>query len=97
MAETQEWAPFSQPEIGETLRWKEPLWAAPNKPRGKPDKIGEQEIIAQVTGVEDVLEFTVISVKKLDKGVAPLKVKEADIIRRKKTSLDKGDCHKLLG
>ncbi len=97
MAETQEWAPSSQPEIGETLRWKEPLWAAPNKPRGKPDKIGEQEIIAQVTGVEDVLEFTVISVKKLDKGAAPLKVKEADIIRRKKTSLDKGDCHKLLG
>lgn len=96
MVQTQEWTACSTPETGDTLRWNEPLWAAPNKPRGKRDKIGEQEITAQLTGVDDFLELTVITIKKLDTGTAPLSVKEADIIRRKKSSLDKGNCHKLL-
>ncbi|MDG1286358.1 MAG: hypothetical protein P8P30_02210 [Rickettsiales bacterium] len=97
MVETQEWVLCPQPEIGDTLRWNEPIWASPNKPRGKPDKIGEQEIIAQLIGIEGFLEFTVISVKKLGAGEAPLKVKENDTIRRKKSTLEQGDCHKSSG
>ena len=65
MTKKQEWAPCSNPEVNDTLRWKEPIWAAPNKPRGKPDKIGEQEIVAQLTEVQDFLQFNVISIKKL--------------------------------
>lgn len=97
MTKAQQWVPCAEPEIHDTLRWSEPVWAAPNKPRGKPDKIGEQEITAQLIGVDDVLQFTVISVKKLGTSDAPLKVKENDTIRRKKSTLEKGDCCKLAG
>lgn len=95
MTEAQEWTPCPKPEINDTLRWNEPLWAAPNKPRGRPDKIGEQEITARLIEVQDVLQFTVISVKKLSGDKAILKVKENDTIRRKKTTLKQGNCHKL--
>ena len=94
---TQEWKPCATPQIGDTLKWNEPLWAAPNKPRGKRDKIGEQEIIAELIGATDILEFKVIGVKKLSSGDAPLSVQENDLIRRKQSSIEKGDCHTLLG
>ena len=71
----QKWAPCPVPEIGDTLRWNEPLWAAPNKPRGKRDKIGEQEIVAKLMDIHDFVELVVISVKKIS-GEAPLSVKE---------------------
>ncbi len=93
---TQEWTPCAQLQIGDTLKWSEPLWAAPNKPRGKRDKIGEQEIIAQLMVVGDLLEFKVINVKKTSDGEAPITVKENDDIRRKASSLEKGNCHKLV-
>lgn len=95
-AQTPTWAACDQPEIGDTLKWNEPLWAAPNKPRGKRDKIGEQEIIAELISITDVLEFKVTSVQKISTDDAPLSVKENDNIRRKKASIAKGDCHKLL-
>ena len=96
MSDTQKWEPCAQPQIGDILKWNEPLWAAPNKPRGKRDKIGEQEVIAKLVTRRDVLEFTVISVKKLSSGDAPLSIQENDNIRRKQSSIQKGDCHKLL-
>lgn len=96
MTKIQEWTPCPRPEVGDVLKWKEPLWAAPNKPRGKPDKIGEQEIIARLIKIQDVLELEVISVKKLSSGDTPLKVKESDAIKRKKTTIEQGSCHKLL-
>ncbi len=95
MDATQEWIPCLTPEIGDTLRWSEPLWADPTKPRGKPDKIGEQEITAQLTGIQDFLEFTVISAKKLGMNEAVLKVQQSDMIRRKPSTIEQGDCHKL--
>lgn len=96
MPKTQQWTACAAPQIGDVLKWNEPLWAAPNKPRGKPDKIGEQEITAQLLSHEDVLEFKVISVKKISSGTADLKVQENDIVRRKQSSLEKGDCQKLV-
>lgn len=92
----QKWVLCDKPAIADTLRWNEPLWAAPNKPRGKPDKIGEQQITAQLVAAGEFLEFRVLEVKKLSPGDAPLKVKEGDNIRRKKTTLELGQCHKLL-
>ncbi len=97
MAKTQEWEPCATPQMGDTLKWNEPLWAAPNKPRGKRDKIGEQEITAELIGATDVLEFKVMSVKKLSSDDTPLSVQENDHIRRKQSSIEKGDCRKLLG
>ena len=95
MTATDEWIPCKTLAIGDTLKWKEPLWAAPTKPRGKRDKIGEQEVVARLTGKGDILEFTVISVTRLT-GEAPLQVKENDNIRRRASSLKKGACQKRV-
>ena len=96
MSQNQEWSLCQNPEIGDILKWDEPLWAAPHKPRGKPDKIGEQQIVAQLMSTGALLELKVLSVTKLSPGDAPLKVKEGDNIRRKKSSLERGMCHKRL-
>ena len=93
----QEWQLCLTPQIQDTLKWNEPIWAAPNKPRGKRDKIGEQEIIALLICIKDVLELKVISVKNLSSGNVLLSVKENDKIKRKQSSIEKGHCFKLLG
>ncbi len=94
MSEKQEWLPCPEPAKGDVLRWNEPLWAAPNKPRGKPDNIGEQQITARLVVTGGVLELEVLEVKKLSGGNAPLKVKAGDKIRRKESTIRQGSCHK---
>lgn len=91
----QQWISCETPKVGDTLKWSEPLWAAPNKPRGKRDKIGEQEITADLLRVSDTLELRVISVTKLSSDDAPVSVQEGDNIRRKQSSLEKGSCCKM--
>lgn len=95
-SDTAEWTPCNAPKIGDTLKWAEPLWAAPNKPRGKRDKIGEQEIIAELIKRSDLLEFKVLSVKKLSAGDSTVSVQENDHIKRKQSSIEKGNCHKRV-
>ena len=97
MTPHQEWQVCVIPQINDTLKWNEPIWAAPNKPRGKRDKIGEQEIIARVIRIKNVLELRVISVKNLSSDSVLLSVKENDEIKRKQSSIEKGHCFKLLG
>ncbi len=96
MVDQLRWLPCALPKKGDTLRWNEPIWAEPNKPRGKPDKIGEQQIMAKVVKVEEFIECSVISVQNLGQGNVPIKVKENDSIKRKKSTLALGNCHKLL-
>lgn len=84
------------PNEGETIRWIEPIWAEPNKPRGKRDIIGEQRITAKVLSEGEIYELTVIKVENRDPtDDAPLKTKEGDLIKRREASIAKGDCHKL--
>ncbi len=95
MTESQEWTPCDKPKIGDVLRWNEPLWAAPTKRRGKRDKIGEQQITAELISRGDVFEFKVIAVKEIsNKGKDPSSIKENDIVRRRKSSIDLGNCHR---
>ncbi len=94
-SENQGWTPCAHPEIGDTLKWNEPLWAPPNKPRGKRDKIGEQEVIAELISKRDVLEFRVISVARISVGDIKLTVRGGDVIKRKLASIQKGGCQKL--
>jgi hypothetical protein len=96
MSETQNWQPCARPSIGDTLRWNEPLWAAPNKPRGKRDKVGEQQITATLKSNSEFLEFEVLEVTKLSGDDAAMQVKQGDAIRRKKKTLDLGECHKAI-
>ncbi len=94
MSEKQEWTLCDKLDIGDILRWNEPLWAAPNKPRGKPDKIGEQQITAQLMSSAELLSLKVLNVEKISTDEAVLKVKIGDDIRRKKATLQQGLCHK---
>jgi hypothetical protein len=96
MSEEQEWVPCEKPAISDILKWTEPLWAAPSKPRGKPDKIGEQEITAELVAVAETLELRVLDVRKLSVEDVPLKVKAGDDIRRKRATLAQGECHKQV-
>jgi len=95
MTDNQKWIPCDKPKLGDILRWNEPLWAEPNKPRGKRDKIGEQKIIGELITRTDFLEFKVINVEKISKGDAMIKVAADDVIKRKKSTIELGDCHKL--
>jgi hypothetical protein len=94
MSDNEKWVPCPRPQAGNTLRWDEPLWAPPTKPRGKRDKIGEQQITAELISLGELLELKVISVKKLSSGDAPITVKEGDEIKRRQSSIAKGSCHK---
>lgn len=93
MTDNQKWTPCDKPKLGDILRWNEPLWAAPNKPRGKRDQIGEQRITGELITRTD-FGIQVTHVEKISGDDEPLTVKPDDIIKRKKTSIEKGDCHK---
>jgi hypothetical protein len=96
VTENEKWVPCPKPETGDVIRWDEPLWAEPNKPRGKPDKIGEQRLTARVLFIGDFLELEVLGVEKISAGAAALKVKLGDRIRRKFSTIALGKCHKNL-
>jgi hypothetical protein len=96
MTDTQKWIPCDKPKLGDTLKWREPMWAEPSKPRGKRDIVGEQEITATLRVRTDFLELIVVDVQKISGDDAPLKVKINDVIKRKKTSLEKGECKKNI-
>ncbi|MDD3019552.1 MAG: hypothetical protein PHX61_01065 [Alphaproteobacteria bacterium] len=95
MPDKPNWLKCLLPAVGDTLKWNEPLWAEPSKPRGKPDKIGEQQVIAKVLSIHEIIELEVINVEKISPAPAPVKVKIGDIIRRKKPSIALGNPHKL--
>lgn len=91
------WTPCPSPVVADVIRWKEPIWAAPNKKRGKPDQIGEQILTAEVKALGDSLQLRVRTVEtlSLDAGAtAPPGVKAGDNVRRKKSTLERGECQK---
>lgn len=91
---TEAWIKCSDPEPDDIIRWEEPIWAATNKARGKPNKMGVQVITAHVVSVRDVIELYVISAEKKSGG-GSVKVKTDDHILRKKASVvELGNCHK---
>ena len=93
----EKWEICKDPQKGDKVKWVEPLWASPNKPRGRRDKVGDQEITAMVINKDEAFELQVISVKKISFGDELLTVKKDDLIKRKQTSIQKGNCHKFSG
>lgn len=83
-----------QPKAGDVIRWTEPVLAPPTQKRGKREQIGEQMVTAKVLQMAEVAELEVIEVEILS---APEgfegKMKPADTIRRRETSLVAGDCY----
>jgi hypothetical protein len=96
----EKWVSCSSPVVSDTIRWREPLWDKPNKPRGKPDKIGEQMVTAKLLVLGDLVELQVIEVRRLSLIAGakdePSKIKKDDMIRRRVSSIQSGDCQKLL-
>ncbi|MBL8640977.1 MAG: hypothetical protein JNL76_02560 [Alphaproteobacteria bacterium] len=91
--ESENWVKCPHPVEGDTIRWKEPIWAAPSKPRGKPAKMGDQQITAEVTHAGEFFELLVLNVAKIAGG-GTIKVKAGDEIRRKSSTIAIGDCYK---
>lgn len=91
--ESENWVKCSNPAEGDLVRWKEPIWAAPNRPRGKPMKQGDQMVTAEVTHVGEFYEFVIIRAEKVG-GSGLVKVKEGEHIRRKLSTIEQGDCYK---
>lgn len=92
------WTPCKSPAVADIIRWKEPIWAAPNKPRGKPDQIGEQLLSAEVKAIDEYLELQiqsveVLSIDKSEKSSSNVKV--GDQVKRKKSTIERGDCHRF--
>jgi len=89
-----EWIPCKDPIEGDMIRWVEPLFAPPSKARGKPNKMGDQRVTAQLLATGEFFELEVIEAIKISGG-GTIKVKAGDKIRRKKsTIIDLGDCYK---
>ena len=95
----EKWILCSAPSASDTIRWQEPVWAKPNKPRGKPDKIGEQLVTAKLITLNEPAELQVIDIERISlvDGAqnVPSKIAKGDLIRRKISSIKSGNCHKL--
>lgn len=89
---TEDWIKYTSPAEGLTVRWNEPLWAPPTKARGKQQKMGEQRVTATILSVGDVLEFHVLDIQKISGG-GTTRVQAGDVIRRKPSTLDLGNCY----
>ena len=92
------WTPCPSPIVADVIRWKETIWKPPRKKGGKPFGIGEQLVTAEVRGLGDFLQLQVraVEVLKLDDGEKPPGLTVAESIRRKKTTIVRGGCERLL-
>lgn len=90
------WKPCtSAPDVGDTVRWKEPLWGEPTQKRGKRDAIGEQAVTAKVLAQGELMQLEVVEAKILSHTTPEkpeLKLKAGDKIQRKVSSLERGNC-----
>ena len=94
------WLPCPAPIVADVIRWQEAIWAAPAKKRGsKATIIGEQLITAEVKALGEYLQLhvraiEVLRIEEFKKPGTPVKV--GDNIKRKKTTITRGECHRLL-
>lgn len=92
-AKTEEWEKCPEPAPEDILRWKEPIFAPPNRARGKPDKVGDQRVTATLISSGEFYELEVIEAIKIG-GSGNVRVKAGDIIRRKPSTIALGDCYR---
>lgn len=94
------WIPCPSPIVADVIRWKEPIWAPPSRKRAKPDRIGEQLITAETIALGDYLQLHVRAAEQLSLKdgyeTKVVKVKPGDNIKRKKSTIERGDCQRLL-
>lgn len=93
------WSPCTEPAVGDIIKWIEPIFAplGRNK-KAKPQKIGEQRLIGEVTYVKGFIEISIAKTEKIrSKNSNPLTVKPGDNIRRKITTMEAGQCQKFTG
>jgi hypothetical protein len=94
------WIPCHTPIVADVIRWVEPIWIPSRKKKGKPIKVGEQRISAEVIVLGSTVELLVRAVEKLSmqewagKNIPILKI--GTTIRRKKSTLDHGQTERLL-
>jgi hypothetical protein len=92
------WTPCPSPIVADVIRWKETIWKASKRKSGKPVSIGEQMVTAEVNSLGDYLQLHVRAVETLalDEGAKTPGMTVAESIRRKKTTIMRGGCERLL-
>lgn len=94
------WVICAAPIVADVIRWSEPIWSPPRKKRGKPDKIGEQILTAEVLAVGEYFQLHVRAVEKVSleegAGKSTLTVKIGDTIKRKRATIERGNTERLL-
>ena len=80
---------------GDLIEWREPIWAAHTKPRGKPDRIGEQIVTGEIIESADPVSIRIETVEAVTGLAAPGAVKAGDMVRRKMSSLTLGQWKRL--
>jgi hypothetical protein len=98
---TEDWTPCADPIVSDVIRWNEPIWSPIKKKRGKPDKIGEQMIIGEVLSLAgDAPLIFVMDVQQISSNSGAkfkeLSVKPEAKIKRKMSTIELGDCHRLI-
>lgn len=92
-----DWIPCTTPRKGDMVKWVEPIFAPPNKAktRGKPKKIGDQQVTALILSEGEFFECEVIEVIKVG-GNGNTRVAEGDVIRRRPDTFKLGNCKKKI-
>lgn len=93
------WTSCNTPLVADVIRWKEPIWVKGGKRNSKPQKIGEQVVTAEVMALGDYLQLHIRAVDVLSIEITkrpPPKLTVGDNIKRKKTTIARGNCERLL-
>ncbi len=94
------WTPCTELAVGDIIKWVEPIFAPLGRNKNsKPQKLGEQRLIGEITYMKDFIEVYIAKAEKIrSKNSNPLTVKQGDHVRRKKaTVLELGQCQKFTG
>ncbi len=101
---SDEWTPCAGEDelmVGDIIKWNEPIWSPQKKKRGKPDAIGQQEVVAEILSFADNLYLFVHENGQIEETLRgqprELGVKPGTKITRKADSVfNRGNCHRLL-
>ncbi len=101
---SEDWTPCGGEDelmVGDIIKWNEPIWSPQKKKRGKPDSIGQQEVVAEILSFADNLYMFVHENGQIEdtiRGEArELGVKPGTKITRKPDSVfNRGNCQRLL-
>jgi hypothetical protein len=92
------WTPCTAPIVADVIRWTEAIWSIPTSRRKKVERVGEQTVTAEVLELGDYVRLQVRAIENISvpNGDKYIQLKTGDIIKRKKSTIDRGKTERLL-